>query len=113
VGDRLITLRAPDASTLRPGQGCIAKLDGRKVAAFRDDDGRLHAVSPVCTHMGCQVTWNVAERSWDCPCHGSRFTPEGRVIQGPAVTDLARMDGGEAEAEVAPTRDPAGGCPPG
>lgn len=111
IGDRLVTLRAPDASTLRPGQGSIAKHGGRKVAAYRDDDGRLHAVSPVCTHMGCQVTWNVAERSWDCPCHGSRFAPNGRVIQGPAVTDLARMDA--TEDDVAPSRDPAGGCPPG
>lgn len=115
VGDRLATLRAPDASTLEPGQGCIAKQGGRKVAAHRDEQGRLWAVSPVCTHMGCQVTWNTAERSWDCPCHGSRFAPDGRVIQGPAVADLERLDvdadGGEDE--VAPSADPAGGCPPG
>jgi nitrite reductase/ring-hydroxylating ferredoxin subunit len=111
VGDRLATLRAPAASTLQPGEGSIAKLDGRRVAAYRDEHGRLHAVSPVCTHMGCQVTWNVAERSWDCPCHGSRFSPDGQVIEGPAVTALPRVDVGEAE--IAPSRDPAGGCPPG
>lgn len=113
VGDRLATLRAPAASTLAPGQGCIAKLGGRKVAAHRDDRGRLLAVSPVCTHMGCQVSWNTAERSWDCPCHGSRFAPDGRVIQGPAVADLERVDVGEDEDEVAPSADPPGGCPPG
>jgi len=117
VGDRLATLRAPDVSTLQRGQGCIAKLDGRKVAAYRDDEGRLHAVSPICTHMGCQVTWNVAERSWDCPCHGSRFGFDGRVIQGPAVNDLPRVetrsDGDIARSYDPAGRDPAGGCPPG
>jgi Rieske Fe-S protein len=59
-----------------------------KVAAYREEDGTLHTVSAVCTHLGCQVKWNEAERSWDCPCHGSRFDPTGRVIQGPAVKDL-------------------------
>lgn len=118
VGDRLATLRAPQASTLQPGQGCIARLGGRKVAAYRDDEGRLHAVSPVCTHMGCQVTWNVAERSWDCPCHGSRFAPDGRVLEGPAVVDLPRVDTAvddEITRSYDPTggRDPVGGCPPG
>jgi Rieske Fe-S protein len=57
---------------------------GEKVAGHRRDDGTLVAVSPVCTHLGCQVNWNTAERSWDCPCHGSRFSPEGDVLQGPA-----------------------------
>jgi Rieske Fe-S protein len=55
---------------------------------FRDDAGAVHAVSPVCTHMGCTVTWNTAETTWDCPCHGSRFTCDGQVIEGPAVKDL-------------------------
>jgi glycine/D-amino acid oxidase-like deaminating enzyme/nitrite reductase/ring-hydroxylating ferredoxin subunit len=122
-GDRLANLRAPEASTLAPGEACIAKLDGHTVAAHRDDGGRLYTVSPVCTHMGCQVTWNVAERSWDCPCHGSRFAPDGRVIQGPALADLERIDAAtdatrgapvdEPLDETGPTRDPAGGCPPG
>jgi Rieske Fe-S protein len=58
------------------------------VAAYRDDDGRLHALSGRCTHLGCLVTWNAAERTWDCPCHGSRYTYEGTVIQGPAVDNL-------------------------
>ena len=48
------------------------------------------AVSPTCTHLGCQVNWNRAERSWDCPCHGSRFAPDGSVLQGPAVHRLER-----------------------
>jgi Rieske Fe-S protein len=63
-----------------------------RIAVYRDDDGRLHGLSPVCTHLSCHVTWNRAERTWDCPCHGSRFTGEGTLIQGPAVRDLQRID---------------------
>ena len=60
------------------------------MAGHRRDDGSLVAVSPICTHLGCQLGWNRAERSWDCPCHGSRFDPEGEVLQGPAVRGLER-----------------------
>lgn len=88
VGDRLRARRAPSATALAPGDGGICELDGERVAAFRDDDGRLHTVSPRCPHLGCLVDWNTAERSWDCPCHGSRFDPDGQVLQGPAVRRL-------------------------
>ena len=88
VGDRLRTLNPPDADTLAPGEGGIVKLDGDKVAAYRHEDGSLTAVSPVCRHVGCLVSFNTAERSWDCPCHGSRYTLDGKVIQGPSVHDL-------------------------
>jgi Rieske Fe-S protein len=60
-----------------------------KVAVFRDEAGRLHERSAVCPHLGCIVAWNQGERTWDCPCHGSRFEATGRVLQGPATTDLA------------------------
>ena len=63
-------------------------VSGERVAVYRDEAGAVHAVSPVCTHMGCTVTWNTAETTWDCPCHGSRFGSDGAVIQGPAVKDL-------------------------
>ena len=88
AGDRLLTLRPPPALDLAPGQAGLRELDGEKVAAYRDQDGRLHAVSGRCTHLGCLVAWNAAERTWDCPCHGSRFTYDGKVIQGPAVKNL-------------------------
>ena len=88
VGDRLAGLRAPEADELAPGEGAIVSLDGDTVAAFRDDEGTLHALSPTCTHLGCRVSFNTAERSWDCPCHGSRFDVDGHVIQGPATKDL-------------------------
>ena len=88
VGDRLATLRPPPADSLAPGEGGIVRLDGDKVAAFRDDDGVLHAVSPVCTHVGCLVAFNRAEQTWDCPCHGSRYDVDGQVIEGPALAPL-------------------------
>ena len=66
------------------------RVDGERIAAFRDDDGTTHTVSPVCTHLGCHVKFNDAERTWDCPCHGSRYDVDGTVIEGPAVRDLER-----------------------
>ena len=77
-----------DFDTLKPGEGGILKLDGRNVAAYRDEQGKVHAVSAACTHMGCLVGWNGNDRSWDCPCHGSRFALDGRVLHGPAVKPL-------------------------
>jgi len=70
------------------GHGNLVTVNGTKVAMYRDDAGELHAFSPVCTHLGCQVHWNSAEKSWDCPCHGSRFTCKGEVANGPATTGL-------------------------
>ena len=88
-GDRLVN-RAPASSPPGPGEGRIVSQRGRQVALARDDDGALHAVSARCTHLGCILAWNAAERSWDCPCHGSRFAVDGDVLQGPAVKPLAR-----------------------
>ena len=89
VGDRL---RRPDGDALDAlepgGDGKLLKIDGELVAASQDADGTVHAVSPVCTHLGCRVAWNRAERSWDCPCHGSRFSAAGAVLEGPAVAPL-------------------------
>lgn len=92
VGDRLRSLAAPKLEELGSGEGTIVQHDGQKLAAYRDDSGAVHACSPLCTHMGCYVQWNTAEKSWDCPCHGSRFSFEGKVIQGPAVSPLERKE---------------------
>ncbi|MDB5670200.1 MAG: FAD-dependent oxidoreductase [Alphaproteobacteria bacterium] len=79
---------------LEPGEAGILSIDGDKVAAFRDESGTVHAVSAVCTHMGCLVGWNETDRSWDCPCHGSRFELSGEVIHGPATLPLgAKISG--------------------
>lgn len=74
------------------GEGRILSLDGKKVAAYRDDKGKVSLYSPICTHMQCIVAWNSAERTWDCPCHGSRFKPTGEVISGPAEEPLEKLN---------------------
>jgi Rieske Fe-S protein len=73
---------------LSPGEAGILNIDGDKIAAFKDEKGQVHAVSAVCTHMGCVVGWNENDRTWDCPCHGSRFELSGEVIHGPATQPL-------------------------
>jgi glycine/D-amino acid oxidase-like deaminating enzyme/nitrite reductase/ring-hydroxylating ferredoxin subunit len=88
VGDHLGRPDVRSTAELGPGEAGIVRRGAGKIAAYREQDGTLHAVSAVCTHLGCQVKWNEAERSWDCPCHGSRFHYTGRVLQGPAVKDL-------------------------
>ena len=92
ISDRMKGPEVASLDEIAPGEGKWVKLDGELVAAFRDDDGAVSAVSPNCTHLGCRVMFNTAERSWDCPCHGSRFAPDGRVLQGPAVKPLARKE---------------------
>jgi Rieske Fe-S protein len=64
-------------------------VGNQRLAVYRNFNGELGAVSAVCTHLGCQVQWNTAEKSWDCPCHGSRFATDGGVLEGPAVKGLA------------------------
>ncbi|MFN2608441.1 MAG: FAD-dependent oxidoreductase [Acidimicrobiales bacterium] len=88
VGDRLATEVRRSSEDLAPGQAAVITVGLERVAAYRDPAGVLHGVSPVCTHMGCTVTWNTAETTWDCPCHGSRFTVDGEVIEGPAIRAL-------------------------
>ena len=87
--DRFAGAEGKSLSALRPGEGRILSLDGQKVAAVRRTDGGLTLLSPVCSHMGCHVGWNDAEGTWDCPCHGSRFTADGEVLSGPAESPLA------------------------
>ena len=90
--DRLDPSAAVDLDEVDPGEAAVVNVRGESVGVSRDADGAYHAVSAVCPHMGCHVEWNDAERSWDCPCHGSRFDPEGRVLDTPAVEDLERYD---------------------
>jgi nitrite reductase/ring-hydroxylating ferredoxin subunit len=91
VGDRLVK-RGRASRPLAPGEGRVVSRRGRQVAVARDDAGALHAVSARCTHLGCIVAFNPAERSWDCPCHGSRFALDGDVLQGPATRPLRPED---------------------
>jgi glycine/D-amino acid oxidase-like deaminating enzyme/nitrite reductase/ring-hydroxylating ferredoxin subunit len=90
IGDRL----KPPASVddLAPGDGAVVRADGGRLAVHRDEEGALHAVSARCTHLGCLVSFNRAERAWECPCHGSRFAVDGTVLHGPAVRPLEQRE---------------------
>jgi glycine/D-amino acid oxidase-like deaminating enzyme/nitrite reductase/ring-hydroxylating ferredoxin subunit len=88
IKDRIARPEADSVSKLKRGHGLIVGSRGKKVAAFRDRNGKIHRLSPVCTHLGCLVRWNSAESTWDCPCHGSCFKPTGEVIAGPAEEPL-------------------------
>jgi glycine/D-amino acid oxidase-like deaminating enzyme/nitrite reductase/ring-hydroxylating ferredoxin subunit len=92
LGDRFSLPGVEALERLSPGEGVVARIDGRNRAISKTDGGDLLAVSAACTHMGCLVAWNTAERTWDCPCHGSRYLPDGTVIEGPAVKDLELRD---------------------
>jgi glycine/D-amino acid oxidase-like deaminating enzyme/nitrite reductase/ring-hydroxylating ferredoxin subunit len=92
VADRLARSGRASVEALSNGEGALVRMGGRQRAVYRDEAGTLHVLSPVCRHLWCIVAWNPAERTWDCPCHGSRYTGEGRVIQGPTVKDLKRIE---------------------
>ena len=77
-----------DVEQLSPGTGAVVRRGLTKVAAYRDEAGNLHEHSAVCPHLGCIVAWNSAEKSWDCPCHGSRFDAKGEVLNAPAIEGL-------------------------
>lgn len=77
-----------ELDSISAGEGKIIEIEGHKMGAYRDTDGTLHFVSAKCTHLGCIVKWNHDEKSWDCPCHGSRFTIDGKILNGPALINL-------------------------
>ena len=92
IGDRITPAEVSGPAEVPAGQARVVRHGLGKVGAFRDPDGTLHAVSLRCTHLGCLLRFNGAERSWDCPCHGSRFDVDGAVLEGPAVHPLPRRD---------------------
>jgi Rieske Fe-S protein len=89
--DRLARPESIDPHTLEAGEGKVIGIGGQRVACSRSEDGELTAVSAICTHMGCVVHWNNGEKTWDCPCHGSRFQASGEVLGGPAETPLEKV----------------------
>ncbi len=95
VAQQLIDGKLSPASEdfdVKPGEGKVVRIDGEKVGAYRDENNTLHLVNITCTHMGCELNWNSAEKSWDCPCHGSRFSYEGEIIEGPASKPLSKTN---------------------
>jgi glycine/D-amino acid oxidase-like deaminating enzyme/nitrite reductase/ring-hydroxylating ferredoxin subunit len=93
VRDRFAGAEARSLRAVKRGEAAIIERAGAKVAAYRDPAGAVTLRSAICTHMGCVVGWNAAERTWDCPCHGSRFRPTGEVISGPAQSPLSEVGG--------------------
>ncbi len=89
AGDRF---KRADEKELAPGKGAVVGDGLGQQAVFRDDDGTVHRLSARCTHLGCIVAFNEVARTWDCPCHGSRFGVDGEVLEGPAVEPLSRQD---------------------
>ena len=73
---------------MAPGEAKLVKWEDMKVALYKDEQGKIFAVDPVCPHAKCIVSWNSAERSWDCPCHGARYAPDGSLLTGPARKGL-------------------------
>jgi len=92
VADRLGIPETDSLKRLLPGTGKLVEVAGEKIAAYRDEDGTIHALSPVCTHAGCIVNWNSEEKSWDCPCHGARYDIDGQILTGPATRNLSHIN---------------------
>lgn len=88
VKDRVTVPKVSDVSEVPVGEGRVVEIEGERVAVYREEAGKVHAVSPVCTHAFCIVHWNSAEKTWDCPCHGGRYGPDGQVLEGPPVKAL-------------------------
>jgi len=88
------------ADKISAGEGAILREGAKKIAAYRDEEGTLHKFSAVCPHLKCVVRWDGCEKTWDCPCHGSRFDALGRVLNGPAISDLEKIDS-DSEADGA------------
>lgn len=91
ISDYVLKGYDEELSGIRNGESRIVQYNKQKAAAYRDHEGVLHVVSGVCTHLGCLVHWNNAEKTWDCPCHGSRFSYEGKLLEGPAFNDLQKF----------------------
>jgi Rieske Fe-S protein len=92
IRDRFAGAEGRSLRAVKRGQGKIIERHGAKVAAYRDQSGVTALRSAICTHLGCAVGWNIAEQTWDRPCHGSRFKPTGKVISGPAETPLSEAE---------------------
>ncbi|MDB6037480.1 MAG: puuB 1 [Verrucomicrobiales bacterium] len=97
--DRIAGAEGSSLDDLQIGEGKILKIKGTKVAAYRDKNGKVTTCSPICTHLKCIVRWNKADKTWDCPCHGSRFSPTGEVLAGPAEEPLEKIPLSDIESK--------------
>lgn len=92
IKDKFTAEKIDSLSEIKKDEGKTVSLDGKTMSVYRDPEGLLHAVTSACTHMGGNVGWNDTEKSWDCPCHGARFSIEGKVLNGPATKDLEKIN---------------------
>ncbi|MDQ3673006.1 MAG: Rieske 2Fe-2S domain-containing protein, partial [Gemmatimonadota bacterium] len=90
-----------DYREIAAGEGAVVGRGRGKLAVYRDKEGTIHARSAICPHLYCIVAWNPAERSWDCPCHGSRFDPYGKVVNGPAIVGLSPVGSASKQKKAA------------
>ena len=94
--DKVVAAIAPQPGDvfleIGPGTGALMRDGLTKLAVYKDESGATHKCSAICTHLGCLVSWNDVEKTWDCPCHGARYNPMGKVVMGPAVADLSPME---------------------
>ncbi len=81
-----------DINDLNNDEGSVVMVNGKRAGAYKDPEGKLHIVDTTCTHLGCECEWNHGERTWDCPCHGSRFSYVGEVLNGPAEKPLKKIE---------------------
>lgn len=84
--------KMPELKQIKNGEAKLVKFENETIALYRDEDGTLHSVNPTCTHINCSVSWNTAEKAWECPCHGSRFNEDGEMFTAPATKDLEKID---------------------
>lgn len=99
IGLRLSYEKITELAQLAHGEATLAKWEGKKVALYKDEQGKIHALDPICPHAKCVVNWNNAEKSWDCPCHGSRFACNGALLTGPARTGLTQIKWEDIEGD--------------
>lgn len=92
VVERLKGSSKENIENMKQETGQILEIDGEKVGVYKDIEGKAFAVKPVCTHLGCILNWNNADKTWDCPCHGSRFDHTGKNINNPAIKNLEKVD---------------------
>ncbi|KAA9034544.1 FAD-dependent oxidoreductase [Ginsengibacter hankyongi] len=92
IGGLFPSPKMEELADMAHGEAKVVKYQGQSIALFKDEGGKVHAVNPACTHIDCQVSWNNAERSWDCPCHGSRFNGDGKMLTAPARKDLEKIE---------------------
>ncbi len=92
IGDRFSKVKIEELAEIAHGEAKVVKYEGDSIALYKDEKGKLHAVNPACSHINCIVGWNTAEKTWDCPCHGSRFSMDGIVLNAPARKDLEKLN---------------------